>query len=338
MIPSVEMSVTGRNAKQRLVSLAVDEVSLVDHPAIVETFVVIKNEEPTMKTPESTPPAGATPTPAVQPTPGSVQAVVEQVKVPAETIATFKSASKTLADSLAAVSGKTVTKAKPKFDHIVATAKAKLAELEVEKAALPPEMEGMHLLAQAQISKLHGCLYDLEMMVASLMAMAESDEASEPAEKSAPVVVAPVTTPAAPLAATTPVVPPAPVAKGRVLTEEEAAKVKAAIAKAMEGLENVVHGVDPEAFLVLVQGAMAALPPMGAPQYSADVQALVKAAIEEATASLKKSLTDAQKDAADAKARVEKLESATGAPKSIPEGGPADTPVVKKKGLWTGVL
>jgi hypothetical protein len=354
------MSVSGRNPKQRLVSLGVDEISLVDRPAIEEKFVVIKSEEPMAdKIPETTPPAtGAAPaaTPAVPAPAAAAAAVVKTVKLSAEQLAGFKSVSKALLDALAAVSAKSVKKAAQRFEHTVATAKAKAAELEtalaeIEKAALPPEMEGMGLLALAQIGKLHGYLYDLEMMVSSLMAMAESDEAGEPAEK-AQMSETPAAQPAAPA----PAVPAATVAKGRTLTADELAKVKAAIDKAMEGLQDVVHGADPMQFIQLFPvgadgqpsgapqkdaGKTPSAPAMGAAPYTADTAALTKAindAVEAATAPLKKSLEDAQALATEAKARAEKLENATGVSKSLSEGAGEDKPVAKAKGLWSGLL
>jgi hypothetical protein len=357
------MSANGRNPKQRLVSLGVDEISLVDRPAIEEKFVVIKSEEPMAdKIPETHAPATGT-APAVAavsstpaaPAPGAVQAVEnvqKTAKLSPEQVATCKSAAKTLTEALASVATKKVKKAAPRFEHIVATAKAKAAELEavmgeVEKASLPPEMEGMGLLAQAQISKLHGCLYDLEMMVASLMAMAQSDEAGEPAEKAQKSE-----TPAAQPAATAPAVPPAPVAKGRILSAEELAKVKAAIDKAMEPLQDVVHGADPMQFVQLFpvgadgqpsgapqkdDGKTPSAPAMGAVPYTADTAALTKA-VEDAVAPLKKALEQAQKTAADAVERAKKLESATGVSKSLPAQEGEAKPVAKKQGLWKGIL
>lgn len=317
------------------------------------------------KIPETNAPAATSPTPAAG---ANVQAVepVAKAKMSPEMLASCKAAMKTLKDAMSSMSGddtkkkKGVQKNLAKFEHVLATAQGRMAELEpliieAEKAATP-EMQGTALLAQATIGKMHGCLYDLEMMVGSMMQMADEDVADDDAQKaakSAPAaqpVAAPAATPAAPA--------PAAVAKGRVWTDAEKALVKEALGKALAGLQDLTNGIDPMQFLELFpvgadgqpgagkkeDGTTPIAPAMGAAPYTADQGALTKA-IEAATAPLKKSLDEAQaaaaeatKKAAEAIARAEKLENATGVSKSLPENTGEAKPVKKGGSFWKGLI
>lgn len=323
------MALTDQSAKQRLVSLQVGEVSLVDRPAIVETFVVIKSEEPSMadkKIPETTAPATAATVATVAAPAPVVQAVteVQKAKMSPEMMANCKAALKTLKDAFDGDGDEGSKKKK----------KAMIDELEAMVAEQPAEKDAGVLSGQTAITQ------------------------AAPAGDAGKGVLSGET------AITQAAKPPFPPKKP--MSDEDKAKVKAVLDKAFEGLQDLRNGIDPLFWNQMIptsadgqpsgapkadDGKLPAAPAMGAPAYPAQQGALMKAvtdAVEAATATMKKSIDDAQKlaaeqvaraekAAADANARVEQLEKTAGVSKSLPESGGEAKPV-KKAGLWKGVL